>query len=44
MCMARALVTAKAILHPDLWTKSQLKNGFRASHKLQKNRSYKITY
>ena len=35
MCLARAIVTAHANLNKDKFTKSQIKNGFNDSRKLQ---------
>ena len=40
--MARAVVTAYANLHPERWSKSQLKNGFNCSRLLQKDRAIKL--
>ena len=34
ICLARAVVTAYANLHPERWSKMQLKNGFNSSRKL----------
>ena len=36
-CLARSIVTALANLHPEKWTKTQLKNGFNSSRKLQRD-------
>ena len=41
-CLARSIVTALANLHPERWTKSQLKNGFNASRQLQKAQAIKL--
>ena len=41
-CLARSIVTALANLHPEKWTKAQLKNGFNASRKLQKDEAMKL--
>ena len=41
-CLARSIVTAMANLHPEEWTKTQLKNGFNASRKLQKDEAMKL--
>ena len=35
ICLARAVVTSSANLHPERWSKTQLKNGFNSSRKLQ---------
>ena len=42
MCLARAIVTAHALLNPSKWTKSQIKNGFKASRKLQEDEARKL--
>ena len=36
ICLARAIVTAHANLKPERWSKTQLKNGFNSSRKLQR--------
>ena len=41
-CLARSIVTAMANLHPEEWTKTQLKNGFNASRKLQRDQAMKL--
>ena len=41
-CLARAIVTAMANVNKDKWTKSQLKNGFNDSRKLQKEEALKL--
>ena len=41
-CLARSIVTALANLHPERWTKTQLKNGFNSSRKLQKEEAMKL--
>ena len=41
-CLARAIVTANANLHTEKWTKTQLKNGFNSSRKLQKEQAMKL--
>ena len=41
-CLARSIVTAMANLHPEEWTKTELKNGFNASRKLQKDEAMKL--
>ena len=40
--LARAVVTAYANLHPERWTKTQLKNGFNSSRKLQRDQAMKL--
>ena len=42
MCLARAIVVAHALLNPSKWTKSQIKNGFKASRKLQEDEARKL--
>ena len=42
ICLSRSIVTALANLHPEKWTKAQLKNGFNASRKLQKDEAMKL--
>ena len=42
ICLSRSIVTALANLHPEKWTKTQLKNGFNASRKLQKDEAMKL--
>ena len=41
-CLARSIVTAMANLHPEEWTKTQLKNGFNSSRKLQRDKAMKL--
>ena len=41
-CLARSIVMAFANLHPEKWTTAQLKNGFNASRKLQKDEAIKL--
>ena len=41
-CLARSIVTARANLHPEEWTKAQLKNGFNSSRKLQRDQAMKL--
>ena len=41
-CLARSIVTARANLHPEEWTKTQLKNGFNSSRKLQRDQAMKL--
>ena len=41
-CLARSIVTALANLHPEKWTKNQLKNGFNGSRKLQREQAMKL--
>ena len=42
ICLSRSIVTALANLHPEKWTKAQIKNGFNASRKLQKDEAMKL--
>ena len=42
ICLARAIVTALANLNKTKWTRSQLKNGFNASRKLQTDEARKL--
>ena len=42
-CLSRSIVTALANLHPEKWTKTQLKNGFNGSRKLQMEQGNEIT-
>ena len=42
MCLARATVTAVANINRTKWTKSQLKNGFNKSRKLQEDEAHKL--
>ena len=42
MCLASAIVTAHANINKLKWTKSQLKNGFNASKKLQEDEARKL--
>ena len=41
-CLAKSIVTALANLHPEKWTKTQLKNGFNSSRKLQRDQAMKL--
>ena len=42
ICQARAIVTAVANINKSKWTKSQLKNGFNKSRKLQRDEALKL--
>ena len=42
MCLARAIVTAQAHINKSKWTKSQLKDGFNKSRKLQEDEARKL--
>ena len=42
ICLSRSIVTALANLHPEKWTKTQLKNGFNSSRKLQRDQAMKL--
>ena len=42
ICLARTEVTAYANLHPERWSKTQLKNGFNSSRKLQRYQAVKL--
>ena len=42
ICLARAVTTAYANLHPEKWSTTQLKNGYNASRLLQKNEAMKL--
>ena len=42
ICLARSIVTAMANLHPERWSKTQLKNGFNSSRKLQRDQAMKL--
>ena len=42
ICLVRAIVTAHANLKPERWTKTQLKNGFNSSRKLQRDQAMKL--
>ena len=42
ICLARAVVTAYANLHPERWSKIQLKNGLNSSRKLQRDQAMKL--
>ena len=42
ICLARAVTTAYANLHPENWSTTQLKNGFNASRKLQRDQAMKL--
>ena len=42
MCLAPAIVTAHANINKDNFTKSQIKNGFNGSRKLQETKAIKL--
>ena len=42
ICLARAVVTSLANLHSERWSKTQLKNGFNSSRKLQRDQATKL--
>ena len=42
LCLAPAIVTAQANSNKDMWTKSQIKNGFNKSRDLQKTTALKL--
>ena len=42
ICVAKAVVTAYANLPPERWSKTQLKNGFNSSRKLQRDQAMKL--
>ena len=42
ICLARAIVTAHANLHPEKWTKTQLHDGFIKPRKLQKEQAIEL--
>ena len=42
ICLVRAVVTSLANLHPERWSKTQLKNGFNSSRKLQRDQAMKL--
>ena len=42
ICLARSVVTSLANLHPERWSKTQLKNGFNSSGKLQRDQAMKL--
>ena len=42
ICLTRAMVTSLANLHPERWSKTQLKNGFNSSRKLQRDQAMKL--
>ena len=42
ICLARPVVTSSANLHPERWSKTQLKNGFNSSRKLQRDQAMKL--
>ena len=42
ICLARAVVTSLANLHSERWSKTQLKNGFNNSRKLQRDQAMKL--
>ena len=44
ICLARSIVTALANINKKKWTKSQLKNGFNDSRKLQEEEAKKLHY
>ena len=41
-CLARAIVTAVANINKTKWSKTQIKNGFNKSRKLQKDEALKL--
>ena len=42
ICLARAIVTARANLRPERWSNTQLKNGFNSSRKLLRLQAMKL--
>ena len=42
ICLARAVITSLANLHPERWSKTQLKNGFTSSRKFQRAQAMKL--
>ena len=42
ICLARAIVTAHSNLHHERWSKTQIKNGFNGSRKLQRDQAMKL--
>ena len=42
ICLARAVITSLANLHPERWSKPQLRNGFNSSRKLQRVQAMKL--
>ena len=42
ICLARAVVKSLANLHSERWSKTQLKNGFNSSRKLQRDQAMKL--
>ena len=42
ICLSRAIVTAVANLNKDMWTTSQVKNGFNKCRPLQKTEALKL--
>ena len=42
ICLSRSIVTAHANLKPERWSKTQLKNGFNSSRKLQRDQAMKL--
>ena len=42
ICLAGAIVTAYANLKPERWSKTELKNGFNSSIKLQRDQATKL--
>ena len=42
ICLARSVVTSLANLHPERWSKTELKNGFNSSRKLQRDQAMKL--
>ena len=42
ICLVRAIVTAHSNLHHERWSKTQIKNGFNGSRKLQRDQAMKL--
>ena len=42
ICLERAVITSLANLHPERWSKTQLRNGFNSSRKLQRVQAMKL--
>ena len=42
ICLARAVITSLANFHPERWSKTQLRNGFNSSRKLQRVQAMKL--
>ena len=42
ICLARAVITSLANLHPERWSKTQLRNGFNSSRRLQRVKAMKL--